>query len=248
MSKLDIEIIKQIPIVQERTKSRKKTAKELGISLPTVNKYLTIYKAAPDNYLENASKKKERVKVDEELEKKINERYAETKNMTVVARELNISNSVVYNHLKGENLKLRQQEYDDRDALFFYIYRLFGPVDDETPVSQWNLTQMTRFKNQGINYKAQLLTLKYFYEIEHHPIDKSNKSIGIIPFIVERVSLYYKNQQEKQKEIEAAIEKQLEQDRITIKFNPSDYIGRKKKKKDKKLIDLNKVVDSDDSN
>ena len=86
----------------------------------------------------------------------------------------------------------------------------------------------------------------YIGKIQSVPMETQENMI--IPFIVDRVSLYYKNQQEKQKEIEAAIEKQLEQDRITIKFNPSDYIGRKKKKKDKKLIDLNKVVDSDDSN
>lgn len=50
--------------------------------------------------------------------------------------------------------------------------------------------------------------------------------------------LYYRGQAAREKEILEAIQKQLEKDRIEIKYNPSDYIGKKKKKK---LIDLNTI-------
>ena len=44
-----------------------------------------------------------------------------------------------------------------------------------------------------------------------------------------------------QKEIGEAIARQLEKDRVEIKYNPSDYIGKKKRKK--KEIDLNSIGD-----
>ena len=60
----------------------------------------------------------------------------------------------------------------------------------------------------------------------------------IIPYIYDAAALYYKNEARRQKEIEEAIEKQLERDRIEIKYNPSDYIGKRQKKN---LIDLNSI-------
>jgi len=87
-------------------------------------------------------------------------------------------------------------------------------------------------------YKGQLLTLKYFYEIKRNNIEKAHGSIGIIPFIYKEAEQYYIKQAKKADEISEAIQKQLEQDRIEIKYNPSDYIGQKKKKK---MIDINKL-------
>lgn len=181
---------------------------------------------------------KKRIKVDEELVKKINEKYKSYKNMSQVAKELGISPTTVKNHLSEENLKLKEKVNDDRDALWYYIYRLFGP-DDGKPVSDWNVTQMQKFNRMGMGYKAQLLTLKWFYEIEKNSIQEKYKTIGIIPHIYDKAANYYKTQEKRQKEIEEAIEKQLEQDRIEIKYNPNDYIGTKKKKK---LIDLDSIV------
>lgn len=231
--KIDETIIEQIPIKYNELKSKKKTAEALGISVATVNKYLTIYEAAPIEVV-----KKKRIKVDEELIKQINEKYKNYKNMAQVAKDLGISATTVKNHLNEENLKLKEKVNDDRDALFFYIYHLFGP-DGNQPVSNWNITQMIKFNKMGMNYKAQLLTLKYYYEIKKNPVKEEYKTIGLIPFIFSEASIYYKNQEKRQKEIEEAIEKQLEQDRIEIKFNPADYIGTRKKKK---MIDLNSIM------
>lgn len=234
MSKrIDSTIIEQIPILYEKYENKAKVARELNVSTATVNKYLTLYNSAPVEVV-----KKKRVKIDEETERKINELYSTYRNLSQVARELNIAPTTVKNHLNKENLELNKRLYDDRDALWFYIYKLFGPESEDKPVSNWNITQMMKFNQQGINYRAQLLTLKYYYEVQHHTVSPQYKTIGIIPYIVNQAAAYYASQSQKQKEIEKAIEKQLEQDRIEIKYNPSDYIGRKKKKKH---IDLNKI-------
>lgn len=232
--KIDEAVIEQIPVLYEELKSKAEVARRLGISAATVNKYLAIYNGAP---VEVVTKK--RVKVDEELVAKINELYKSCKNMAQVARELGISPAAVKNHLNEDNLKLKERVYDDRDALWFYIHRLFGPDTDGRPVSEWNVTQMIKFNRMGMNYKSQLLTLKYFYEVEKNLVQDKYKTIGIIPHVYDKAALYYKTQEKKRLEIEEAIEKQLEQDRIEIKYNPSDYIGAKKKKK---MIDLDQIV------
>ena len=231
--RIDEKTIEQIPILYEQLKNKAEVARQLGISAASVNKYLAIYNGAP---VEVAKKK--RVKVDDELVEKINQLYRSYKNMAQVAKELGISSSTVKNHLTEENLKLKDKVNDDRDALWYYIYRLFGP-DGDKPVSDWNVTQMQKFNRMGMGYRAQLLTLKWFYEIKKNPIKKEYKTIGIIPYVYDEAALYYKTQDARVKEIEEAIEKQLEQDRIEIQYNPNDYIGKKKKKK---LIDLDSLV------
>ena len=232
--KIDEAIIEQIPDMFEELKNKAEVARRLGISPASVNKYLAIYNGAP---VEVVAKK--RVKIDEKLIAQINEKYKSCKNMAQVAKELGISPTTVKNHLSEENLKLKERVNDDRDALWFYIHRLFGPDTDGRPVSEWNVTQMMKFNRQGMGYKSQLLTLKWFYEVEKNPIQEKYKTIGIIPYVYDKAALYYKTQEKKRIEVEEAIEKQLEQDRIEIKYNPSDYIGAKKKKK---MIDLDQIV------
>lgn len=236
MGKISPEIIKQIPILFSQIGNKSEVARQLGISTASVNRYLQLYDAGALN--QPVEQKKERIKITPELIEKINEEYKECCNMAEVARRLGISTTSVRNHLSEENKELNKKQYDDRDALFFYIFRLFGQYSEEQPVNPWNITQMTKFKNQGISYRAQLLTLKYFYEVKKHTTEKSNGSIGIVPFVVSEAELYYRGQAAREKEILEAIQKQLEKDRIEIKYNPSDYIGKKKKKK---LIDLNTI-------
>lgn len=52
----------------------------------------------------------------------------------------------------------------------------------------------------------------------------------IIPYVWNRASAYYERQANKIDNITTLIEKQLEQDRISININPQDYFGKKKKK------------------
>ena len=119
-----------------------------------------------------------------------------------------------------------------------FIFRLFGQYSEEKPVSDWNITQMQKFKAQGMPYRGQLLTLKYFYEIKKNKTDKANGSIGIIPFVYAEAKAYYEKQAKKADEVAESIRVQLEKDRIEIQYNPEDYIGQKKKKK---KIDLNEI-------
>lgn len=225
--KLSNEVISQIPILYEELKNKAEVARKLNISVASVNKYLTIINAAPVE-----EKKKTRVKVTPELIEKINQEYTQCKNMSEVARRLGISSTTVKNYLSKENIALSKQMNDDRDALWYYIYRLFGQASEDKPVSDWNITQMMKFKNQGMTYRGQLLTLKYFYEVKKNTTKKSNGSIGIIPFIYDEARTYYSKIEQQQKEIGEAIQKQLEKDRLEIKYIPSDYIGKKKKKKE----------------
>ena len=74
-------------------------------------------------------------------------------------------------------------------------------------------------------------------------VKEQYKTIGIIPYVYDEAAAYYKSQDKKQKEIEAAIERQLEKDRVEIKYNPSDYIGKKKKRNQ---IDLDSIVGDDE--
>lgn len=168
----------------------------------------------------------------------INQIYKETRNMSEVGRKLNIAPSTVKKYLTEENLNLQKTVNEDKEALWYYIYKLFGCE----PVSSWNATQMEKFRQQGINYKAQLLILKYFFEIRKSPIEKSRGSIGIIPWIATEAEQYWLKQMERRKEIEEGIKRQLEQDRITIKYDPTQYWGKNKKKK--KEIDLSTLEES----
>lgn len=235
MSKLANEIIEKIPILYNELKNKSEVARRLNISVASVNKYLTITEAAP--IIETP--KKQRIKITEEVIKKINEEYLKCKNLKKTGEIIGVSATTVKKYLSDENLQLNKKQNDDRDALWYYIYRLFGPESEDKPVSDWNITQMMKFKNQGMPYRGQLLTLKYFYEVKKNSIEKSNRSIGIIPWIWNESKLYYEKQEKHQKEIGEIIQRQLEKDRIEIKYNPNDYIGRKKK--NKKQIDLNSI-------
>ena len=233
--KISDEIINQIPILYERLKNKSEVARQLGISAATVNKYLTVIAAAPQ---EVKKERKKRVKVTDELIQQINEEYTKLKNMKKVAEITGVSTATVKKYLSEENLLLSKTLNDDRDALWYYIYRLFGQYSDDKPVSDWNVTQMMKFKNQGMTYKGQLLTLKYFFEIKKSSAEKSNGSIGIIPWIYSEAAEYYAQKEKEQKAISDAIKAQLEKDRVEIKYNPSNYINKKKKKKE---IDLNSI-------
>lgn len=235
--KIEQTIIDQIPILYEEKQNKTEVAKILGISVASVNKYLTICKNEPE-----AVSARKRVKITDEMIQKINTLFKEYRNMSQVAKELGISPTTVKNHLDEDSLSIKEKINDDRDALWYYIYRLFGH-DTDGPVSKWNITQMQKFNRMGMNYKAQLLTLKYFYEVKKNPVKTEYKTIGIIPYVYDEASAYYQTQLKKQKEILEAIETQLEQDRIEIKYNPSDYIGTKKSKK---MIDINSIVEGNE--
>lgn len=231
--KIEQDIINKIPILYKTYGVKKKVAEELGISVSTVSKYLNIIEATPEQ-----KEKKTKTKISDEIIAEINEKYSLYKNMSQVARELNIAPSTVKKYLNEENLKNKQLLSDDRDALWYYIFRLFGQYSEDKPVSDWNITQMQKFKAQGMPYRGQLLTLKYFFEVKKNSVEKAKGSIGIIPFIYAEARVYYENKAKKADDIANSIKKQLEKDRIEIKYNPEDYMKQKKKKKKINLEDI----------
>ena len=231
--KIEQDIINKIPILYKTYGVKKKVAEELGISVSTVSKYLNIIEATPEQ-----KEKKTKTKISDEIIAEINKKYSLYKNMSQVARELNIAPSTVKKYLNEENLKNKQLLSDDRDALWYYIFRLFGQYSEDKPVSDWNITQMQKFKAQGMPYRGQLLTLKYFFEVKKNSIEKAKGSIGIIPFIYAEARVYYENKAKKADDIANSIKKQLEKDRIEIKYNPEDYMKQKKKKKKINLEDI----------
>lgn len=235
MSKLPKEVIEQIPLLYSKCFNKAEVARQLGISQGTVNKYLTLAEVAPPQ----EKVKKERKKITDEDIIKINQIYSEKKDLTATAKELGTTPSTVKKYLNEENLKINKQMYDDRDALWYYIIRLFGVNSEDKPVSDWNLVQMSRFKKNGMPYRGQLLTLKYFYEVEKHSIKKSNNSIGIIAYKWSEAARYYQQAAIQQEEIGKQIQEQLERDRIEIKYKPSYKIGTKNKRK--KEINLDEV-------
>ena len=235
MSKISQDIIDQIPILFKELGTRKAVAEKLGISASTVSKYLNLSEAAAAS-----PEKKTRVKITPEVIEQINKLYAEKKNMAEVARNIGISIATVKKYLTPENLELCKKQYDDRDALYFYVYRLFGQYSEEYPVDPWNILQMQKFAKQGMSYRGQLLALKYFYEVKRNPVQERFKTIAIISYIYSDAERYYTSQASRAEEIARAIQLQLEKDRIEIKINPSDYFKQKKKKK---TIDLNKLGD-----
>lgn len=231
--KLAQEIIDKIPVLYGQLGSQKAVAEELGISTASVRKYLNLFQATA-----NSNRKK--TSLDEETILKINERYSETRNLSLVSREFGISTNTVRANLTEDNLALKDQEMNDRDVLFFYIYKLFGRYSEEQAVSPWNLTQMQKFKAQGMPYRGQFLTLKYFYEVLGNTTEKSKGSIGIIPFKFAEAAAYYKKKALKSQQLTQGIIRQLEKDRIEININPADYFNKKKKGK-KKEIDLTTI-------
>lgn len=239
--KISEEVIKQIPVLYKELGVKKKVAEQLGISISTVNKYLNLYEANPLFEPAATKERKPKTSITQEIIDKINKRYSECMNMSQVARELNISPSIVKKYLSEENLKLKDNQNNDRDVLFFYIYKLFGPFSDSQAINPWNITQMQKFKSQGYPYRGQYLALKYFFEVERSDVSKAHGSIGIIPYVWTRAQAYYEQEAHRIDNISSLIEKQLEQDRISININPSDYFSKKKKKI--KPIDLSTLED-----
>lgn len=250
MSRLNNETIEQIYKLYKEYGNKSKVAKELNVAYSTVSRYINLLEIS--NSTNDTSKQTapppQRIKtsdITQEIIDKINKLYAEYRNMNKVAKELNITTYAVKKYLSEENIAINNNTNDDRDALWFYIINLFGVVNEEQPVSKWNIVQMQKFKSQGMPYKGQLLTLKYFYEIKRNSIKKSNGSIGIIPFVYAEAKNYYEKQAQKADEINRMIKEQLNKDRIEIKYNPEDYLG---KKKNKKKIKLEEIGEQNDSN
>lgn len=220
----------QIPILYNELGTQKAVAEKLHISPATVSKYLKLSEIPQDNRI---------VEITPEIVDKINQLYSENKSASQIAKQLHIKSSQVYSNLNEENKKRKENQYKARDALWYYIIRLFGVNSKEEPVSEQNIILMNRFNKQGISYSEQYLTLKYYYEITRHIVREQYKTIGLIPYIYEQARTYYLAQKKKQEELEQDMIRQLNIDRKEIK------VVRTQKKKKKKKINIEELVSND---
>lgn len=76
----------------------------------------------------------------------------------------------------------------DKTALEDYIKELFHY--DKLPKRVENQIKEYTSKN-GYTYSGILKTLKYFFEIKGHTIEKANGGIGIVPFVYEDARNYW---------------------------------------------------------
>ena len=72
-NRLSDEIINKIPVLYSELQNKAAVARELGISVASVNKYLTVISGAPQ---EIKKEKKKRIKITDEVIKQINDETA----------------------------------------------------------------------------------------------------------------------------------------------------------------------------
>ena len=237
MTKLSKDIVKQIPLLYKELGTYKAVAEKLNISPSTVSRYMKQFQNETDN-IENATSQT-RIKITKELEEEINAYFAFSLNLSETARAFNTSASTIKRHLTDENLVAAAAQSEDRSRLIEYIEKLFNQ-----PVSKWNFIQMSKFKRQGINYKAQLLTLKYWFEVLENTTEKSNNSIGIIPYQIDKARSYYMDKVRRHRLNEEKLRKQKENEHIIVTHTPGDYFVPPNRKK--QLIDLDSLRDIND--
>lgn len=170
------------------------------------------------------------IKITEDLVKEINEYFSKVPTYSAVAKKFNISIETVKKYLTSENIKKADESWQNYDALWYYVFKLFGQHSVSQPVSQRNIILMHRFNEQGYCYKGQLMTLKYFYEIKKNPVRQDKLTIGIIPYIWEDSRRYYMREAQKAQQIREDIRRQLKKDRLEIPYNPRGQNFRKRKK------------------
>ena len=89
-----------------------------------------------------------------------------------------------------EHLANMTQEEKDIQAFFDYVKSLFG--EDYNYVLTKKLAERY-VKENNYTYSGMLKTLKWYYEKEGNSIEKSNGSIGIIPYVYKQAFDYYYN-------------------------------------------------------
>ena len=95
-----------------------------------------------------------------------------------------------YAHIKcwEEHQANMTQEERDIEAFYNYTKNLFG--EDYNYILTKKLAEKY-VKENNFTYSGMLKTLKWYYEKEGNSIEKSNGSIGILPYIYQQALNYY---------------------------------------------------------
>ncbi|MCF8001665.1 MAG: hypothetical protein K9K76_07415 [Halanaerobiales bacterium] len=93
-----------------------------------------------------------------------------------------------------------------KEELFNLIKELFN-IDYPTPRI---IKQIKSFKNKGYTYFGMKKTLEYFFNLQDNSIKKARGGIGIIPYVYDEASEYYKkiklSKQSEDTEVESGVE------------------------------------------
>ena len=95
---------------------------------------------------------------------------------------------------------------------------------------------------QGMTAKGIYFTLRYFYEIEKGDKEKSQRGIGIVPYVYSRATTYWGNRERTESGICDRIEEQLRKANNQTTMVVKKVIPKKKNKK----IDLAALADLED--
>lgn len=95
-----------------------------------------------------------------------------------------------YAHMECWEDHIRNLTQEERDIETFYDYtkQLFG--SDYNYILTKKLAERY-VKENNYTYSGMYKALKWYYEKEGHSLDKSNGSIGIIPYIYNQAKTYY---------------------------------------------------------
>ena len=95
-----------------------------------------------------------------------------------------------YAHLKCWEKYQSNLSQEEKDIIAFYDYtkKLFG--EDYNYILTKKLAERY-VKENNYTYSGMLKTLKWYYEKEGNSLDKSNGSIGIIPYVYKQALNYY---------------------------------------------------------
>lgn len=99
-----------------------------------------------------------------------------------------IKNRYAHTECHERHLSNITQEEKDIEAFFEYTKHLFGKSYNYLATKKMAERYV---KENNYTYSGMLKTLKWYYEKEKHPLDKSNGSIGIIPYVYNQAMQYY---------------------------------------------------------
>ena len=122
------------------------------------------------------------------------------------------------------------------DSLKDYLAKdLKMAVDYEKVTSQWK-----NFIKGGKTAKGIYLTIKYFYEVAHGDIKKSEGGIGIVQYIYSESCKYWNERERREEGICAKIEEQLKQ-----KYEQKIVYVKVRETQKKKIIDLSLIEEEE---
>lgn len=82
----------------------------------------------------------------------------------------------------------KTQDEKDLDHLMEYCYKLYGKTLDYNKTLR---LAKSYHEKEGFSFSGIESTLKYIYEVKKEPIEKSNGSIGIVPYMYDKARNYW---------------------------------------------------------